>query len=310
MRRKNDMSDLLERMKNHTFKEFTMFKGVIEGAIEGVKQRYCILGESHWKSFYATMTELLGDSTNAILRKIGEDFGQKFSKFVEENYETDPNTTFLYILQDLEKLGWGAFWNIKIDEESKQIILELFNSSETYNEGIASCYHMNGILKGIAQNLLGKDIVIRETKCIANGDKNCEFIIGSQVTVPELYDEDTLRKVTKILEELKHTIKSSIEFLANTDGVPILAPNLPETVDAATLGTIISYTLCGGKNGSQIIDNGNLKEIIINAEQGTIIAAQCTEKTILAAVIGPDSSPGLAGLALKKAKDKIVELLQ
>ena len=304
------MTDLLEKTKTHTFKEFSIFKGVIEGTIEGMKQRYCIMGESHWKAFYATMTELLGDSTNAILRKIGEDFGQKLSKSVEEGYGADPNTTFLYILQYLEKLGWGAFWNIKIDEDAKQIILELHNSSEAYNEGMASCYHINGILRGIAQNLLGKDIVIRETKCLANGDKNCEFIIGSQITVPELYDEETLGKLTKILQELKHTIKSSIELLSTTDGVLILAPNFPETVDPTLLGTIISYSVCGGKQGSQVIDNGNLKEIIINAEQGTIIASQCTEKTILAAVIGPDSSPGLAGLALKKAKDKILDIIQ
>jgi len=304
------MSDLLERMKIHTFKEFTIFKGVIEGTIEGVKQRYCILGENHFKSFYATMIELLGDSTNAILRKIGEDFGRKLSNFVEEKYEIDSNMAFLYILQELEKLGWGAFWNVKLDEESKLIKLELFNSNEAYNEGIASCYHMNGILRGIAQNLLGKDIVIRETKCIANGDKNCEFMIGTQITVPTLYNEDIMEGLTKILKELKYTIKSSVEFIVTTDGVPILSPNLPEAVDPALLGTIISYILCGGKLGSQVIDNGNLKEIIINADQGTIIASQCTEKTILAAVIGPTTSPGLAGLALKKAKDKIVELLQ
>jgi predicted hydrocarbon binding protein/predicted regulator of Ras-like GTPase activity (Roadblock/LC7/MglB family) len=304
------MSDLLERTKGHTFKEHTIFKGVIEGTIEGVKQRYGIMEESHWKTFYATMVKFLGDSTNAILKKIGEEYGQKVSKFVKEKYKTNPNITFLYILQNMEKLGWGAFWNIKIEPDSSKIVLELFNSNEAYNAGIASCYHMNGILRGIAQDFWGKDIGIRETKCIAKGDKNCEFLIGKGVSVPDLYNKDIMEKLAKILQDLKATIKSSIEFLATTDGVPILTPNLPKAVDPALLGTIISYTLCGGKQGSQVLSHGNLKEIIINADQGTIIASQCTKNTVLAAVISPDSSPGLAGLALKKAKDKIIELLK
>jgi len=304
------MSDLLERTKAHTFKEFTMFKGVIEGMIEGVKQRYGIMEESHWKNFYATMVEFLGDSTNAILKKMGEEFGQKVSKFVKEKYKTNPNITFLYILQNLEKLGWGAFWNVKIEADSSKILLELHNSIEAYNAGIASCYHMNGILRGIAQELIGKDLVVRETKCIAKGDKNCEFLIGKGINVPDLYSKDIIEKLAKILQELKTTIKSSIEFIATTDGVPILSPNLPKAVDPALLGTIISYALCGGKQSSQVLNNGNLKELIINAEQGTIIASQCTKNTVLAAVISPDSSPGLAGLALKKAKDKIVELIK
>ncbi|MDD1777781.1 MAG: hypothetical protein LUQ65_06380 [Candidatus Helarchaeota archaeon] len=302
------MSDLLERTKGHTFKEFTIFKGVIEEAIG--KIRYNIMEERHWKTFYTIMEKLLGPSANAILNKIGEEYGRRVSKFVKEKYKTDPNITFLYILQNLEKLGWGAFWNIKIEPDASKIVLELFNSTEAYNAGIASCYHMNGILRGIAQDFMGEDIVIRETKCIAKGDKNCEFLIGKGVLVPDLYNKDIMEKLAKILQDLKGTIKSTIEFVATTDGVPILTPNLPKTVDPALLGTIISYTLCGGKLGSRMLNNGNLKELIINADQGTIITSQCTKNTVLAAVISPDSSPGLAGLALKKAKDKIIDILK
>ncbi|NVM54161.1 MAG: hypothetical protein HWN66_10715 [Candidatus Helarchaeota archaeon] len=304
------MSDLLERTKSHSFKEFTIFKGIIEGALQAFKQRFCIMDEIHWKSFYSSMYDLLGDSTNTILKKIGEDFGRKLFPAVQDKSETDPQTTFLFIIRNLEKLGWGAFWNAKIDEVSNKIVVEVHNSVEAYNEGIPSCYHVNGILKGIAKGVLGEDIIIRETKCTAKGDSNCEFVIGSKEVVPKPYNAETMGKLADIVQELKKTIKSSVELFATTDGVPILAPDLPEGLDPTLWGAIVSFLLAGGKSSSEAVNNGSLKEIIINSEQGTIVATQCTKDTLIAAVVGPATSAGLAGLAMKKARDKIIELLK
>ncbi|HUY01014.1 MAG TPA: V4R domain-containing protein [Candidatus Deferrimicrobium sp.] len=303
------MSDLIERTKSHTFKEFTIFKGVIEGTIEGFKRRFCIMSRDHWKVFYSSMYDLLGKSTNAILRKIGEDFGQKLYASIENQFKTEPKTTFLFILQELEKLGWGAFWNIRINTDSKEIEVELHNSIEVYKEGIPSCYHVYGILKGLAKSILGEDIVIREIECTAKGDKICKFIIGTKTVVPELYPKETIEKLINILQELKKTIKSSVELVATTDGRPIIT-NLSEEIDSSLWTTNLSFILEGGKNSSHTIKNGDLKEIIINAEKGIIITSQVTKDIIIAVVVGSDTSPGLAGLALKKAKDKIIELLK
>ena len=109
--------------------------------------------------------------------------------------------------------------------------------------------------------------------------------------------------------ELKGTIKSSVELLATTDGRPIIS-NLSEEVDSVLWTTKISYLLAGGKKSSDSLDNGALKEIIINAEKGTIIATQVTDEILIAVVVGPDTSPGLVGLSVKKAKDKIRALLK
>ncbi len=303
------MSDLLDRTKSHSFKEFTIFKGVIEGIVEGFRQRYCIMNKTHWNSFYSSMQDLLGDSTNAILKKIGEDFGKEMFTLVQEKFGADAQTTFLYILQDLEKLGWGAFWNIQLNADKKEITVELHNSNEAYNEGNPSCYHVEGILRGIAKSVLGEDIAIREVECIAQGDKVCKFIIGDKSIIPESYDQETIEKLIKILQELKGTIKSSVELLATTDGRPIIS-NLAEEIDPVLWTTIVSFALAGGKNASGTINNGSLKEIIINAEKGTIIASLINSNLLLAVIIDPDTSPGLAGLALKKAKEKISALLK
>ncbi|NVM29229.1 MAG: hypothetical protein HWN65_10360 [Candidatus Helarchaeota archaeon] len=303
------MGELLERSKLHSFKEFTIFKGIMEWGIEGFKQRYCVLDQIHWRTFYSSMRDLLGDSTNAILKKIGEDFGRELHSAVEDKYGIDAETAFLFVLQYLEKLGWGAFWNVKINTEASEITVELHNPNEAHTDGIPSCYHVTGILRGIAKGVLGDEIIVREIECTAKGDKVCKFVIGSEVVVPDLYDKETMEKFTAILQDLKKTIKSSVELLATVDGVPILSPGL-ENIDPSLWGTIISFLLAGGLNSSTGVNNGNLKEVIINAEQGTIIASQVTDKTIIAAVVGPDTSPGLAGLALKKAKDKIIEILK
>ncbi len=303
------MSNLLERVKPHTFKEFMQFKGVIEGTIEGLKQRYCILDKMHWKTFYSSMREnLLGDATHAVLKKIGEDFGKKIFAHAQEKYGADPETAFRFVLQNLEKLGWGAFWNIKINQEGKEITLELHNPNEAYNDGIPSCYHIEGILRGLAKGILGDDIAIRETECTAKGDKVCKFIMGDKSIVPELYDEAVIEKLTNVLQELRGTIKSSIELLATTEGRPIIA-NIADGIDPVLWTTMVSFVLAGAKKASEMIQNAGLKEIIVNAEKGTIIASLVNESTLVAVVVGPDTSPGLAGLSLKKAKDKIKSII-
>jgi len=257
------------------------------------------------------MRDLLGDSTNAILKKVGEDFGEENFSFIREKYGADTKTAFLLSLQKLEKLGWGAFWNIEIDEEAGKIVLELHNSNEAFNEGAASCYHMTGILLGLSKGVLGEErLTIRETKCTAKGDKICEFVIGKGEDVPALFEDETMTKLADILQDLKKTIKSVVELIATSDGVPIISLGLPEEIDPTLWGTITSFVLAGGSSSSKAVNNGNLKEVLINAEKGTIIATQCTEKTILVAVVGPDTSAGLAGLAMKKAKDKLITLLK
>ncbi|MHA1359933.1 MAG: V4R domain-containing protein [Candidatus Helarchaeota archaeon] len=303
------MTDLLERVKPHTFKEFMLFKGIIEGAIEGVRQRYAIMDKMHWNTFYSSMREnLLGDAANAILKKIGEDFGKKIFALAQEKYGADAKTAFLFVLQNLEKLGWGAFWNVDINLEGKEISLELHNTNEAYTSNTPSCYHVEGILRGIAKALLGKDIVVRELECTAKGDKVCKFIIGDRSVVPQLYDEETIENLRKVLQELRGTIKSSVELLATTDGRPIIS-NLSEDLDPVLWTTIVSFILAGAEKASELIENADLKELIVNGEKGTIIASLVNESTILAVVIGSDTSPGLAGLALKKAKDKIQALI-
>ena len=119
---------------------------------------------------------------------------------VQEKFGADPETAFRYVLQNLEKLGWGAFWNIKMDPEGKEITLELHNSNEAYNANIPSCYHIEGILRGIGKAILGEDIVVREIDCIAKGDKVCKFIIGDKSIVPELYDQETIEIGQNIID--------------------------------------------------------------------------------------------------------------
>lgn len=282
----------------------------MEWALDGVKERYVVLDKTHWNSFYSSMRELLGDATNTILKKIGEDFGRTVFSIVREKYGADRKTALLFILQNLEKLGWGAFWNMKIEESAGKITVELHNPSEAYNKGNPSCYHITGILKGLAAGILEGHVIVRETECVAKGDKVCKFVIGSKEVVPALYTEETMGKLAEILKELKKTIKSSIELVATSDGIPIISLGLPEELDPELWGTIVSFLLAGAETGAAMIGNGDLKEIVVNANEGLIIASQCTEKIILIAVVGPDTSPGLAGLALKKAKEKIAALLK
>lgn len=88
------------------------------------------------------------------------------------------------MLDESTILGYGKIEIKKIDLDKGEAIVHVKKSAfgETYKRLYGSsdepvCNFLAGLVGGVGKELSGKDVVAEETKCIAKGDRYCEFVI-------------------------------------------------------------------------------------------------------------------------------------
>ncbi|MHA1229602.1 MAG: V4R domain-containing protein [Candidatus Helarchaeota archaeon] len=300
---------LLEETKNFTFKDFSIFKG----EIKGFNFRIIILHIEHFKQLYRTANNMLKDGIRSVYIKTGIDIGKKFMDLVITKKKADKLTAFKFILRSLERGGWGAtLGNIKIDEDKKTVYIEIQNSPEAYEEGMASCFGIQGILRGMAEHLFETELEIVETECIAKGDKMCKFLVGPKEEVP-IYDEETMKALEKIMATTKTKAGAIATLLATTEG-RILFSNFPDEIDSKMGALISSMIALAGRSAGEVFNIGKTFSTI-DGERGKLILTpiQIPNKKsglLIIAQIGPNSSTQLAGLALKSGANEILQLFK
>jgi predicted hydrocarbon binding protein len=83
----------------------------------------------------------------------------------------------------ISEYGYGKLEYKKVDLDGESVVV-LRNSciAGEYRRmkkkaKVPVCSYIAGLLAGGTVGITGKDYDCRETKCIANGDKHCEFVI-------------------------------------------------------------------------------------------------------------------------------------
>ncbi|MBU2561171.1 MAG: roadblock/LC7 domain-containing protein [Nanoarchaeota archaeon] len=117
--------------------------------------------------------------------------------------------------------------------------------------------------------------------------------------------KDRLVKVLKDLVAVGDVIGSSV---VSTDGLGI-ASNLGEGVDEETFAAMAAAMQGAAETAVSELKQGNLRQIIIDADQGKIITISAGEKAILVILATPKINLGLVLLELRKASGKISDLL-
>ena len=147
------IEQLGERVVTIRAKTFVNFQKVIES----------IIGEEAKALFYEASINAGKDTTKKLIKKIkNKDFINKLSKFYDSN-----------------GCGWFKIKKIDIDPEkggyiqiNQSFIAEEYGKSEK-----PVCDFLAGYFVGIFEEIFKKEYTCEENKCIAKGDKYCEFKI-------------------------------------------------------------------------------------------------------------------------------------
>lgn len=79
-------------------------------------------------------------------------------------------------LKNEERWGKVSFQNVNFERGSGKLIIVKSFETITRKAKQPSCHFFRGFLAGFLSELFQKTIAVTEEKCVAKGDKRCEFI--------------------------------------------------------------------------------------------------------------------------------------
>jgi predicted regulator of Ras-like GTPase activity (Roadblock/LC7/MglB family) len=115
--------------------------------------------------------------------------------------------------------------------------------------------------------------------------------------------ENTLREMSRANPQI---IASAI---VRSDGL-VLASELPKNADEGIVSAMSAAVLNIGKRSVNELNRGDLDKVIISGSKGDIVIRGVGRIALLSAITNPDSNLGLVLLEMKRAAEKIQELLK
>ena len=151
----------------------------LDGRIELFGERFAIVGE-----FISTHIMEISDEPKAIanIYRCSKESFFHFFKNVGSEYEF-AETDYLKWGLDIYKFsGWGVVEYEMVDKEGKKLVVSVSDSpTGIFMKGKTNlaCDHIiRGMLAGGSKAAFNSEIECLETKCIAIGDKICQFVVG------------------------------------------------------------------------------------------------------------------------------------
>jgi hypothetical protein len=118
---------------------------------------------------------------------------------------------------------------------------------------------------------------------------------------------------TEILKELLKEFKSSsadvqASAVVSTDGL-IIASELPQDVEEDRVAAMSAAMLSLGERTSKELMKGSLEQVFVKGQDGYILLMGAGEEAVLTALAKKDAKLGLVFLDMKRAADKISEVI-
>ena len=119
-------------------------------------------------------------------------------------------------------------------------------------------------------------------------------------------NNDKIKKILKELKENNPDVESVV--LSGPDGIVIDAI-LPSDEDPLLMSALVASILMMSKKSVEKVKKGLLRRVLIEGEEGSILVIQTKNNSILGCVLKKKAKIGLAMIELKRAADKIDEIL-
>ncbi len=148
-----------------------------------VGERSIILPETALRGLITVLLSNWGDlaastSIRKLGRNIGENLYEKLSSYVAGD---DYDTLSEIFIRSLQAMGIGIVEILSNTASDGEVIFRIYDNIECRNYGHTGkpmSSLVKGIIEGFYRRLWEKRVVVREEKCLAKGDKYCEFNVS------------------------------------------------------------------------------------------------------------------------------------
>ena len=138
----------------------------------------------HIGKFMRTLKEKWGSGGEVFLYHLGMEAGKDSIKTFKKTLKISGRKLYEFILRLGKDFGWyTGFKLVEFDEEERKATIRFYDFFEckTVEEelGKSNSQWMRGAIAGAFKELFETEVKVEETKCIAKGDKYCEFTATS-----------------------------------------------------------------------------------------------------------------------------------
>jgi predicted hydrocarbon binding protein len=114
----------------------------------------------------------------------GKNTGAHTAKWLKEKYDLEKTGLISAFAEAMKATGWGIIeaQDINFNNPSGTIIVkECFEALAWRKKSFKACHWTRGLLAGFMSTVFGRMVEAIEVKCLATGDKNCEFKIQTKI---------------------------------------------------------------------------------------------------------------------------------
>ncbi|MEM2547203.1 MAG: V4R domain-containing protein [Candidatus Bathyarchaeia archaeon] len=144
-------------------------------------ERAVILRKSVYEALFNGVREKFGSAGEAMLYYQGFSIGFEIYDTYREIARSDAVEDLVEVAKAINMtLGWGIIDHVDIDMQRKSARLRVYQNFECelgVGNGKPYSQFYRGAVAGIFTRFFGKDVKVKETKCIAKGDQYCEFMV-------------------------------------------------------------------------------------------------------------------------------------
>jgi len=134
-----------------------------------------------FNSISSALRKMFGSAGEFLLYEMGRRCGEHDVTYFTEKYGLKGFAAAQAILAETVGRGWGFPKVVEFDEKSFEGVVaveELFECLPYRGSQNPMSHFFRGFVKEVFSQLLGRDFVVRERKCVSMGDGECVFTIS------------------------------------------------------------------------------------------------------------------------------------
>jgi predicted hydrocarbon binding protein len=180
-----------EVMRSQLF-ELDSARGVVRNRL--TKGRTFMIGSSAWTQICEDIRSVYLSAGQTLIERMGFVYGTNMGRAAHRR-NTEPAAFFDYITELASQAGWGNITLSAGDPTTGSARFRVENCifcADVEPCADPVCEFMSGVIRGIADEILGGEHVVTEESCSANGQEQCTFFLENRNVEGAFADEGIL----------------------------------------------------------------------------------------------------------------------